>query len=146
MQKRDQFWRIAAVYNRRAEDAQTAAARASYARLAAQCRDLAEAADQAEAASLGLSTARFLSNDESEEPGVLDPVAGQLEEGRPTPTATLIGKYREHMQPGTPDQVYISYGIYGFPVSEAYYLRNGYLPDLALLPWKGDSGGIAAAG
>jgi hypothetical protein len=50
----------------------------------------------------------------------------------------LQGKYREHAPAGLLDQVYVAYGSYGFPVSEAYYQVHCFRPDLAALPWKED--------
>ena len=48
----------------------------------------------------------------------------------------LRGLYREHATSNLPDQVYISHGIYGFPVSEAYYQVYCFQPEMASLPWK----------
>jgi hypothetical protein len=65
--ERGPFWRMAGVYLCRSEAAECAAVRLSYARLAARCRQLAEAQDLAEAASLGLSTTQFVSDEETGE-------------------------------------------------------------------------------
>ncbi len=50
----------------------------------------------------------------------------------------LQGKYRQRAAIGALDDVYISYGPYGYLVSEAYYVAWGYRPEIASLPWKED--------
>jgi hypothetical protein len=51
---------------------------------------------------------------------------------------TLRGLYREHANGDLPDQVYISHGAHGHPVSEAYYQVYCFEPEMASLPWKED--------
>jgi hypothetical protein len=49
------------------------------------------------------------------------------------------GQYREHAAGDTPALVYVSsYGLYGFPVSEAYYQARMFEPPMESLPWKED--------
>ena len=61
------FWRVAAVYLRRSEEDPSEDGRRSYARLAARCRELAQAEDDAELAAAGLNPAHLVSDEDAEE-------------------------------------------------------------------------------
>ena len=65
---RGAFWRVAAVYLRRSEEDPSEDGRRSYAKLAAKCRELAQAEDAAELAAAGLNPTPLVSSEHVEEP------------------------------------------------------------------------------